>query len=178
MNIHKDREKMLDLMIDEHQIREVLVRYATGMDRRELDLVRSCYHPDATDDHGAYSGGIDGFIAFCTEFLAPFENTMHFMGNTSVHVDGDVARSESYTLAYHHLPTRDGHPARDHIVAFRYIDDFTRRNDEWRIKHRRCIYDWTRTDPVPPGWDFGPEFMKSIFGKEDPVFAPLPSRRA
>jgi hypothetical protein len=53
MTIHPDREKILNRMIDEHQIREVLLRHTTGMDRRELGLVHSFYHPDATDGHGA-----------------------------------------------------------------------------------------------------------------------------
>ena len=30
--------------------------------RRDMDMVRSCYHPDATDAHGHYNGDVEGFI--------------------------------------------------------------------------------------------------------------------
>lgn len=33
----------------------------------DLDLIRSCYHPDAIDDHGDYVGGVDGFIEYARE---------------------------------------------------------------------------------------------------------------
>ncbi|MCJ7436647.1 MAG: nuclear transport factor 2 family protein, partial [Acidimicrobiia bacterium] len=46
----------------QQEIRDVLIRYTRGIDRMDADLVRSTYHPDAHDDHGAYQGGVDGFI--------------------------------------------------------------------------------------------------------------------
>ncbi len=36
----------------------------------------------------------------------------------------------------------------DMITAGRYIDDFERRDGEWRIKHRQVVYDWDKMDPV------------------------------
>ncbi|WP_268959227.1 nuclear transport factor 2 family protein [Paraburkholderia elongata] len=47
---------------DKAEIREVHTRYCRGIDRMDFDLVRSCYHPDAIDRHGAYEGGVEGFI--------------------------------------------------------------------------------------------------------------------
>ena len=44
---------------DRHEIQECLFRYVRGVDRRNWDLVRSAYHPDAYDDHGNYKGNID-----------------------------------------------------------------------------------------------------------------------
>ena len=41
---------------DRHEIRAVLERYCRAVDRGDLDLLLSVYHPDATDDHGMYSG--------------------------------------------------------------------------------------------------------------------------
>ena len=54
----------LDDLIDREQIRDVIYRYARGVDRRDYELVRSCYHPNATDDHGSYKGDVDGFITW------------------------------------------------------------------------------------------------------------------
>ncbi|MEY3566868.1 MAG: hypothetical protein RLZ19_882, partial [Actinomycetota bacterium] len=46
----------IDEVVAREHIRDVVYRYARGVDRRDFDLVRSCYHPDATDDHGPFTG--------------------------------------------------------------------------------------------------------------------------
>ena len=47
---------------DRREIEDCLLRYVRGVDRKNWELVRAAYHPDAHDDHGNYQGGIDGFI--------------------------------------------------------------------------------------------------------------------
>ena len=32
----------------------------------------------------------------------------------------------------------------------RYLDDYTRRGDEWRIQHRVCVHEGSSTGPVTP----------------------------
>ena len=44
----------LSRLLDRNEIEEVVLRYCRGIDRRDFDLVRSCYHPDATDRHGSF----------------------------------------------------------------------------------------------------------------------------
>ncbi|WP_221890845.1 nuclear transport factor 2 family protein [Microbispora sp. KK1-11] len=34
---------------DQQEIHEVVLRYCRGVDRLDMDLVRSAYHPDAID---------------------------------------------------------------------------------------------------------------------------------
>ena len=135
-------------MTDHEQIRTVVYRYARGVDRRDFDLVRSCYHHDATDDHGDYCGGIDGFIEFLREQLARWSVTSHFIGNLLIEIDGERARVESYAIATHRgLPKPDG-SVRDLTSGVRYIDDFERRNGEWRIARRMVVNDWNRVSLI------------------------------
>lgn len=54
----------LQRLLDEAEIREVMCRGARAIDRLDMELLRSCYHPDAVDDHGVYVGDVEGFIAF------------------------------------------------------------------------------------------------------------------
>jgi hypothetical protein len=137
-------------LIPRVDITDVLYRCCREIDRRDFDLVRSWHHPDAAEEHGDYVGDVDGFLARAASNVAPCERTMHFLGNILVEVDGAVARSESYVLALHRLPAAGvGRGARDRTVVLRYLDLFTLRDGNWRISERRCVCDWTRTDPVP-----------------------------
>ena len=52
----------LETLLAKQEIGDVIYRYARGIDRLDFDLVRSCYHPDAVDDHGAFKGNVDEFI--------------------------------------------------------------------------------------------------------------------
>jgi hypothetical protein len=48
----------LTVLLAERAIERVLTSYSRGVDRFDFDLVRSCYWPDGTDDHGSFSGGV------------------------------------------------------------------------------------------------------------------------
>jgi len=71
----------------------------------------------------------------------------------------------------HRVPPRGDRPRRDHVVGLRYVDDFARRDDRWRIANRVCVFEWTRTDPVTPGWDFSDAFRMGRTDGTDVVFA-------
>ena len=62
----------------------MLTSYSRGVDRYDFELVRSCYWPDGTDDHGSFVGGVDDVITFVEKSLNRFERTAHFLGQ---HVD-------------------------------------------------------------------------------------------
>lgn len=166
----------LTAMLDEHAIAKVVCRYCRGIDRRDFNTVRACYHPDATDDHGPFDGGVEEFIAWCKGVLASFDRTMHFVGNVLVDIDPtdhDVARSEAYAVTYHRIPARGERPERDYIVAVRYVDRFERRSGTWAIAKRRCVLDWCRMDPVGYCPPFGAGSTLGVAGPQDAVYASL-----
>ncbi len=132
------------------EIADVIHRYARGIDRIDPELVRSCYHPDAYDDHGTMKGTVDQFVAGIDAFLRRYVATMHFMGNMLIEVDGDVARAETYAVAYHREELADG-SGRDDIWGIRYVDRFERRDGAWKIAHRVVAQEWRRVDPIPVG---------------------------
>lgn len=136
-------------LADQLAIREVHCRYCRGVDRGDWDLVLSCFHPGARDDHGTYTGTIEGFVAFAREQASsPFQSTTHMVGNMLVEVDGDTARSEAYTWCFHRLvPAEDG-TVLDLLLNVRYLDEWERRHREWRITDRLVVVDSERADPV------------------------------
>jgi hypothetical protein len=154
--------EMLQTVLAEREIHRVLVTYCRAADRVDLDLMRSCYWPDATDDHGSYRGGLDGFIAFVGGALARFETTNHVLGNVLIDCssDGSTARSETSCVAYHRYRDSQGALV-DMTAGLRYVDRFERRDGQWRIARRVCAYDWRRTDPVHvEGFGFGPDYVR------------------
>jgi hypothetical protein len=141
----------LEQLVAQQEIRDVLIRYTRGIDRMDVELVRSTYHPDAHDDHGAYQGGVEGFLAWFRDALSYFDATMHFIGNQLVELEPDE-------------------PGHDLVTALRYVDRMERRDGEWRIADRRCVFDWTRRDPIVGEWEQGPEVLQGRRDRTDPVY--------
>ncbi len=162
----------LQSLLDERDIRNVVLRYCRAIDRRQYEMVRECYHPDAIDEHGDFTGTVDEFLDHVRRVIVAYECTMHFLGNILVDLDPDGrrARCESYAMAMHRIAPTGDRPARDHVVGLRYIDDFDRRDGSWRIAHRVCVFEWVRTDPVPAGWQFTDAFERGRTDATDVVF--------
>lgn len=134
-------------LLARQEIADVILRYARGIDRLDLELVRSCYHPDAYDDHGAFKGTVDEFVDAASSFLPRWTATQHFMGNMLIEVDRDVAKAETYAVAYHRREAADG-TGKDDVMGIRYVDRFERRGGDWKIAHRVVVTEWRRVDPV------------------------------
>jgi hypothetical protein len=142
-------DTMEDLLA-EAQIKAVHLRYCRANDRRDEELIRSCFHPDAVIElHEPLD--LDAFIALGRAVLSRFTVTWHNTGNQLVEVQGDAAWAEHYTISSHRIAADESGPERDFVASGRYVDRFERRGGEWRIARRAMIVDFTRTDPVPAG---------------------------
>jgi hypothetical protein len=152
------------------EITDVLTSYVHGADRNDWELVRRCYHPDATDDHGLYAGNVNGLIAFLSELAAKLSATSHQLGPPRIEVDGDTARAETYCLGCYERPGHDS-SIWSIVQGLRYLDLFERRDGRWAIVNRIVVLDWERKfgpggPSVPPtSWQRGAR------GAADPSFA-------
>ena len=94
-----------------------------------------------------------------------------------VEVHGDVAKCETYGVALHRAldarPDGKPRPAHDFQTGFRYVDDFSRRNGEWRIARRICTFEWTLQTEPSAWFDAPPEHRRGGRGGDDPVFWPV-----
>lgn len=127
-------EKRLREMIDREDIRQVMLRYARGLDRLDNALVRSCYWDDAVEDHGRFVGTPDDFIPWADGTTLMFQATQHSVTNHFCDLQGDDAYCETY---YTFTGVAEAPP---HFMSTgRYIDHFQRRNGEWRIANRVAI---------------------------------------
>jgi hypothetical protein len=117
---------------DHHEIVSCLHRYSRGIDRCDVDLVDSCFHPDAVEDSGMFVGSGRGWADFVTEFhVNECVCQQHHVTGYVVDLDGDVAHVESYYLA-----TVREKRGTTKLVSGRWIDRFERRAVGWRIAVR------------------------------------------
>ncbi|MCW2855489.1 MAG: nuclear transport factor 2 family protein [Marmoricola sp.] len=156
-------------LLDEDAVRRVHLEYCRGIDRRDWELVRSCYHTDAIDHHGPFTGGVDAFILWGIEVLADVQS-MHFTGNQLVEVDGDVAWHEAYCIAFHRISGAPSEPKTDWVVNVRYLDRFERRDGAWKIADRLVVHDSDRRDLVPGTGEIGPGWTGSGPWPDDPSY--------
>jgi hypothetical protein len=141
--------KTIEDVISEAEIKDVHLRYCRANDRRDEDLMRSCFHPDAVIElHKPLN--VDAFIALGRVVLSKYMVTWHNTGNQLVEVDGDAAWAEHYTISSHRIAADDTGPERDLVASGRYIDRMERRDGEWRIARRIMLVDFTRLDQNPP----------------------------
>jgi SnoaL-like domain len=81
--------------------------------------------------------------------LNRYEATSRFNGQSTVRIDGNRARGESYTIA-HHLFSEEGN-RKVMIVSLRYLDTFAKIDGSWYFAERRLLLDWSETRPSTPG---------------------------
>lgn len=136
---------------DRLECTERVYRVARAIDRCDAALLAEQFHPDATDDHGLFSGTAADFVAWVMPMLATMRRTQHVIGQVLIELQGDLARGESYFVAHHHLAGSDGYVHM--IAAGRYLDRFSRRDGVWKIAHRHAVYDWNAAAPATDSFD-------------------------
>lgn len=135
-------EAVIRAIADRQAITEILNRYCHGVDRCDMDLLKSAYWPDAIDEHGTFNGNALAFCEATLPALAAMTCTMHMVSNVQIRLDGDHAAVQSYCLAFHQIPATEQAGASEMIVGGRYLDRMERRDGEWRIAHRLYVMDW------------------------------------
>jgi len=166
----------LAALVARSEIEDVVLRYCRGIDRMDAELVRSCYHPDATDSHGNFHGGVEEFLAFAWKLLARYECTMHFVGNLLVELEGPAAVAETYGVALHR--SADPRPQLNLVSGFRFVDRFERRDGPWRIAKRVAVTEWSRIDEAAGRWPTPPELESGRRDRGDALYRLLAELRA
>lgn len=120
---------------DRQDIGELLVRYATGIDRRDWPLFRTVFTDDCELDYGEIGSwsGVDAVTDFMEKVHAMAGHTLHRLSNQAVTVDGDNAVARTYVDA---LIMAADNQAGVNGIGF-YDDEIVRTSAGWRIARRR-----------------------------------------
>ncbi|MCB5945549.1 nuclear transport factor 2 family protein [Acidocella sp. KAb 2-4] len=162
----RDDMARLRAAADRQEIEQQIRRYCRAIDRLDVELLRSLYHPDGVDLHGSFEGNAHEFADFIMVRLKRLTTYgFHTITQSIIDVDGDAAAAESTYVAYHRIAPGwepvstffgEGYAAaaraagtldREHenSCGGRYLDRFERRADGvWRIKRRRITNEWNR----------------------------------
>ena len=162
-------------LIDRQQIKDVVYRYCRGIDRRDLELVRACYHPDATDHHGSFEGTVDAYLEWVDGLLERYSGTMHLVGNILIDRGDreDCAAVETYGVAIHRSPEEKAHL--NLATGFRYVDRFERRADDWKIASRVAVSEWSIQLPQEAWWPLPDSLIQGQRNGSDVLYALLSS---
>jgi hypothetical protein len=167
MGAEMSRDPAVQALLDKLDIHETIMRYCRAIDRCDEELLRSVYHPDAWDNHGAFNGRAADFIPWVMDLLRRrYTSTTHAICNELIEVVDDAAWSEAYFFAFHRY-ARNGEEY-DWIVAGRYVDRFERRDGAWKIAHRLAVMDWDRVDVVRDKRPTAP--IVGLRSRQDPVY--------
>lgn len=128
---------------DRLEIADVLYRYATALDTRDLELLREVFTPDVVYVMGVRGelSGVDAIVRKLDEVLGGLEATQHLITNPVIEVDGDTARSTSYVRAQHYL-TGNGTGGNTLDMGGSYRDELVRTAHGWRIERRVLEITW------------------------------------
>jgi hypothetical protein len=132
-------------LLDKEAITGLVHAYCRAADRRDLAGMRSLYHEDAFDDHGAFfKGRAMDFIDHLPAIQEPMAILHHNVTTVNIAIDGDYAEGEIYVLAFHQVRADDG--LMDLLIGGRYLDRYERRQGLWKFSHRAVLADWARTE--------------------------------
>jgi hypothetical protein len=124
------------LTIADHlAIEAVILRYATGIDRRDWPLLRTCFTEDFVGDFGPAGiwRGPDEVVAYMVAGAAAGGASLHRMSNIVVGGGPDSATARTYVDAI--LMPKDEAGAGFHSICY-FDDELIRTNDGWRVRRR------------------------------------------
>ena len=135
----------MDRLADEAALRRTAEIYAQGADRKDKQLWRSVLADDCRiEGPGFVTEGLDATLQSIDALGQMFRSTLHKVHNQTVMIEGDEASGETYCTADHLLNDAD------QLLRWtiRYIDEWRREGDTWRITRRKLELLWEETVPV------------------------------
>lgn len=166
--------RLLRGLLDKEAIRTLLYDYCRAVDRGDAELMKRCYHPDATDDHGFFSGNAWEFVDYVLPLLAQLDRSIHSLTNPHIELDGDRAHVETQWSVIHRL--RRFGKLTDMWHQGRYLDELERGDGEWRILRRVTVLDAERWLHTADLQDLVPDTVvnkvhRGRRGRRDPVYS-------
>jgi hypothetical protein len=139
-------------LLDRQAINDNMLRYCRAVDRFDLELLKSTYWEDGTDDHGQYIGPPHPFAESVVASKGMYESLYHLTGPMLIEMKGHQARAETWFFCVMIFNNTTDNAGRDFLLGGRYKDLYEKRNGQWKVLRRTCIWDWNQDHPHLSNW--------------------------
>lgn len=135
--------KTVQDLLDHQEIVELHIRYATALDTRDWDLMRTVFAEDGHADFwvGGIHDGIESILHGCASIMENLDATQHAISNHHIELSGDTATAQCYVVAGHIVTAAGGGPTC--TVRGKYEDELVRTQDGWRLARRILTVFWS-----------------------------------
>ena len=133
---------------DRLAIRELVESWAVWRDAGDWERFRTVWHDDGRMMATWFQGPADDFIRVSREGFERGVSILHFLGGSSIDVEGDRAISQTKMTISQRASVHD--VVCDIVCTGRFYDFIERRGGRWGIVLRQPIYEKDRMDPVDP----------------------------
>lgn len=143
-------DKKLAELIAKDEIRELVLQYSRGVDRKDGPLLRTLYAKGAEDHHDiSFTGDAEAYIDFLEQSFPYMPYSGHHVCNHMISVDVDAGEGEGevYAIAYHAIPDGQGGMKED-FMCVRYIDRYCVEDGRWMFAKRVVHYDYRSEHPI------------------------------
>jgi SnoaL-like domain len=139
-----------DELAAKQAIADLLTRRGRAADAKNPAAIVAEHVPGSRDTHGIFDGTIEEFAEYLRthNYQDPrYGLQRHTVSNILIDFDSaEVARVESYHLAYHRIVLGD--VVYDVDIGGRYLDVCGRVGGRWLIRSRTVVYDWSSSTPA------------------------------
>ena len=139
-------------LVDKLLIRELVERWAVWRDAGDWERFATVWHPDGVMMATWFQGPFADFIRVTQEGWAKGVSILHFLGGSTVEVNGDRAIAQTkMTISQRGMVEGEAGPVLcDVVCTGRFHDFITKHDGQWKVLHRQPIYEKDRIDPLDP----------------------------
>ena len=155
------RDPEVQALLDKQAIGEVIARYSRTLDWLDEAGQASCYWPDAAINYGFFKGTAAEFLPVVMKIERTSQRRWHMLSGLQVRLSSaSRASAESYGIATG-VRNTDGVWSGS-MYGGRYLDEFEKRDEEWRIAARQYVMDWSLPLPAQNDGTPNPDFPLPI----------------
>jgi hypothetical protein len=133
---------------DRQEIRELVENWVVWRDAGDWERFRTVWHDDGRMMATWFQGPAAEFIQVSREGFERGVRILHFLGGTSVDVNGTRAIAQTKMTITQRAAVHD--VVSDVVCTGRFYDFLERRDGVWGIVLRQPIYEQDRLNPVDP----------------------------
>jgi hypothetical protein len=134
--------------LDRLQIRDLIENWALWRDAGDWERFQTVWHDDGVMMATWFQGPAKEFIRVTQEGWAKGVSILHFLGGTSIDLDGNRAIAQT-KMTISQRGKVDGVLC-DVVCTGRFYDFLEKRKGRWGLVLRQPIYEKDRVDPVDP----------------------------